>query len=84
MARVGGARAVPTMQLEPFRRRLETAINYIDMHLEMCTTDATQGEVSRTLGELEQRFYVLLSDAEVRHTPLGQAPGGQARRGADG
>ena len=54
------------MQLEPFRRRLESSTNYIDMHIEMCASDADHGEMNKTVTDLEQKFYTLLSDVEVR------------------
>ena len=54
------------MQLEPFRRRLENSIHYIDMHVEMCQADAQQADMARNVTELEQRFYQLLSDVDVR------------------
>ena len=73
--------SVPSMQMEPFRRRLETSINYIDMHIEMCMEDSQQSDINRTVTDLEQKFFTLLSDVDVRGTGFGRALGrGESRR----
>jgi len=57
---------IPGPEMQSFQGRLSNSIQYIDMHMEMCTGNMQLLDMQTSLANHEAVFFVLLTDCEVQ------------------